>query len=113
MKVTDLKIGDKVYSSYFGMDINEIEAYTIIDIRDGAIVLPNDVYKNSPYVVPFKDLDKKLSCFFTTYEKQVENIGHNIRKAQRHFERRGDKERLQRYLDLEVKYLKDRERKGV
>ena len=103
-----MKVGDKIYRPWH-LDINDICEYTVIGIKGDVIILPDKVY-STKHKIKLSDMDKKLSCFFTTYDKAVDNIWHNIQKGIRRAKKQGDEYRtvLEWYLEREAKFIEDR-----
>ena len=101
-----MKVGDKVYSSWWSLDVKDIDEYTIIGIEDDVIIVPDKLYSINNRVNLCK-IDKKTSCYFTTYEKAIDNILHKIQKGIRQQLRLGNSSRLEWYLEKEKNFIKD------
>lgn len=101
-----MKVGDKLYSPWWSLDIKDIEEYVIVGVDGDVVIVPHKVYSTNIRVEP-SNIDKKLSCFFTTYENAIDNILYSIQKETRKAIKSKDKFRLEFCLDYERKFMED------
>jgi hypothetical protein len=97
----NLNVGDIVYRVGYVRP----EPYTIIGVEDDTIILPDKGYKCSVHKIKLSEMDKKLSCFCTTYEKAMDNIWNDIQKSIRMYKRMEKPLQLKCALNRKIEFL--------